>query len=104
MSLGVISLQSLVPERLDFASRDSATNGGLYISCSGAVRHWATGSCNFAFATELMANIGNWDRSTKHNVDVAHRAFAMLICAHVFVLKCLLEKLPSDTDAETTRR
>ena len=28
MSFGAVSLRSLVPERLNFASRDSATNGG----------------------------------------------------------------------------
>jgi len=57
-----------------------------------------------------MTTMSNWDGSTesgtdtRHNVDVAHRAFAMLVCARIFVLKCLLEKLPSDTDAETARR
>ena len=58
----------------------------------------------------IMESMSNWDQSTggaansNHNVDVAHRAFAMLICARVFVLKCLLEKLPSGTDAVTARR
>jgi len=50
-----------------------------------------------------MALMSNWDRSTedwadtKHNIDVAHRAFAMPICARVVVLKSLLEKLPPNT-------
>jgi len=57
-----------------------------------------------------MESMSNWDRSTEgtanpdNNVDVALRAFAMLICARVFVLKCLLEKLPLGTDAVTARR
>ena len=41
--------------------------------------------------------------STK-NVKVATRAFAMLICARVFVLKQLLENLPPGTDATVARR
>jgi len=48
--------------------------------------------------------MSKWDRSTNHNIDSAHRAFAMLICARVFVLKCLLYELPSGTPAETARR
>ena len=38
------------------------------------------------------------------NVDVADRAFAMLICARVFVLKCLLKNLPINSDATVARR
>jgi hypothetical protein len=42
--------------------------------------------------------------SFEQNRDAAYRSFAMLICARIFVLKCLLEKLPPDTDMETARR
>ncbi|KAM6495008.1 hypothetical protein JOM56_009631 [Amanita muscaria] len=45
----------------------------------------------------------NIKNNTK-NVDVANRAFAMLICARVFVLKHLLEHLPLDTDNMVARR
>jgi hypothetical protein len=62
-----------------------------------------TGSGDFKAATLIMESMSNWDGNAD-NVDVAHRAFAMLICARVFVLKSLLEKLPSGTDAETARR
>jgi hypothetical protein len=52
-----------------------------------------------------MEEMSEWDGSrdmggpsfTK-NVKVATCAFAMLICAHVFVLKQLLENLPPGTD------
>ena len=64
----------------------------------------AAGSHDFTVATELMAATSTWDTSIKHNVDAARRSFAMLICARIFVLKCLLEKLPPDTDVETARR
>jgi hypothetical protein len=51
-----------------------------------------------------MSSMSTWDRSTGHNVDAAHRAFAMLICARIFVLKCLLEKIPPGTSVLTARR
>jgi hypothetical protein len=50
-----------------------------------------------------MKDMSNWNESTD-KVDLARRAFAMLICARVFVLKCLLDLLPADTSAETARR
>ena len=76
---------------------------GLYISCRGASSVRAAGSHDFTVATELMTTMSTWGSCTQ-NRDAAHRAFAMLICARVFVLKCLLVKLPPDTDMETARR
>jgi len=38
------------------------------------------------------------------NVEVANRAFAMLICTHVFVLRHLLKSLPVGADAMVARR
>jgi len=73
---------------------------GLYISCRGASSDRAAGSHDFTVATELMTTMSTWG-SSKQNHDAA---FAMLICARIFVLKCLLEKLPLDTDMETARR
>jgi len=62
------------------------------------------GSRDFISVMEKMSSMSIWDRSTALNVDAAHRAFAMLICARVFVLKCLLEKIPPDTSVLTARR
>ena len=58
-----------------------------------------------------MEDMSNWDHgcdmdkadSTK-NVEVANRAFQMLICARIFVLKKLLKNLPQDTDPMVARR
>jgi len=98
MSHGVaISLPSLVPERLDFASRNFATNGIVYFMQSGDAVRVASGSRDFIA-------MSTWDRSTGHNVDAVHQAFAMLVCARVFVLKRFLEKIRPGTSAETARR
>jgi len=59
--------------------------------------------------------MSGWDETTEEivsttdpdkNVNVAGRAFEMLICARLFVLKHLLEiqKLPPGTDGRTARR
>ena len=48
--------------------------------------------------------MSTWDRSSDENVDAANRAFAMLICARVFVLKRFLEKIRPGTSAERARR
>jgi hypothetical protein len=59
----------------------------------------ASGSRDLVSATDKMSAI-----STGHNVDAAHRAFVMLMCARVFVLNCFLEQIPPGTSAETARR
>jgi hypothetical protein len=55
-----------------------------------------------------MESMSQWDESSKaditKNVKMANRAFAMLICAGVFVLSHLLKKLPIGTDAMVARR
>jgi len=50
-----------------------------------------------------MTTMSTWG-NFQQNRDAVHRSFAMLICARIFVLKCLLEKLPPNTDMETARR
>jgi len=78
---------------------------GLYISCGGDYRKRASGSSDFLYAIEQMESMSNWKRGTDDaKVDAAHRAFAMLICARVFVLKCLLENLPAGTTAKIARQ
>jgi hypothetical protein len=55
--------------------------------------------------------MSKWDKSSgmgeadiTENVEVAERAFAMLICARVFVLAHLLKKLPIGVDVMAARR
>ena len=76
---------------------------GLYISCGVSTNNPLTGSADFRAAMDIMEDTSNWKESA-NKVDLAHRVFAMLICARVFVLKCLLDLLPADTSAETARR
>jgi hypothetical protein len=65
-------------------------------------------SCDFESVTEIMKSMSKWDGTREagitKNIDVADRAFAMLICARVFVLKYLLKNLPINTDATVPRR
>jgi hypothetical protein len=79
---------------------------GFYISC----RPHQIGSSDFEWVTKIMTKMSKWDgdknniKNNTKNVDVSSRAFAMLICARVFVLKHLLEQLPSNTDDMVARR
>ena len=58
-----------------------------------------------------MKIMKDWDKSnspgppnSNKNVDVTDRAFAMLICARVFVSKRLLENLPRGTSGKLARQ
>ena len=60
-----------------------------------------------------MTQMSGWDEHTEEtggtsdpekNINVAGQAFEMLICARLFILMHLLEKLPPGTDAITARR
>lgn len=86
---------------------------GFYISCKGTSLNRASGSHDFLTATKEMTEMSGCDECTEvtdgtidpnKNTNVARRAFEMLICARLFVLKHLLVKLPPGTDAETARR
>ncbi|KIL64994.1 hypothetical protein M378DRAFT_105538 [Amanita muscaria Koide BX008] len=83
---------------------------GFYISCRP---HRGIGSNDLKSATKIMTTMSKWDgdkngqnniKNNTKNVDVANRAFAMLICARVFVLKHLLEHLTLDTEDMIARR
>ncbi len=78
---------------------------GFYISCRP---HRRIGSSDFQSATEIMTMMskcdGDKNGQNAKNVDVANCAFAMLICARVFVLEHLLERLPPNTDDMVARR
>ncbi len=68
---------------------------GFYISCRGASKNWAAGSDDFLVAT-TMEEMSSWDKCNEgpdDPVNVARRAFEMLICAWLFVFKHLLTKL-----------
>ena len=85
---------------------------GFYISCRGTSKKRVAGSMDFVTATQMMTEMSSWDECIEKTDDVvnpvktnvARRAFEMLICARLFVLKHLLEKLPPGTDAKTARR
>jgi len=68
---------------------------------------------DFLTATQIMTKMSSWDERTEEtddvvdsdkNTNVARRTFEMLICARLFALKRLLEKLPPGTDEKTARR
>ncbi|KIM39923.1 hypothetical protein M413DRAFT_446839 [Hebeloma cylindrosporum] len=80
---------------------------GLYISCQGGSAKLATGSRDFKRATNAMMSIISWDATgVTKTIDVSNRAFDMLICARIFVLKQLLTSshLPLDEDPMIVRR
>jgi hypothetical protein len=86
-------------------------NWGFYISCRGGSEDLAAGSYDFQKATKMMEQMSQWDDSigtdkadNTKNVKVAYRAFAMLICARVFVLRQFMNKLPNGTDLMAARR
>jgi hypothetical protein len=58
---------------------------------------------------EMLQSISPWHQGRSaadisKNTDAADRVFAMLLCAHVFVLKQLVRHLPVDTDATVAQR
>ena len=78
---------------------------GFYISSQ---KQGSIGSRDFESVINIMRSMSGWDPDTEpnklKNVSVANRAFAMLVCARVFVLKQLLDNLPINTDAEVARK
>ena len=83
-------------------------NWGLYITCRTR-RGPASGSDDFNVATEMLSSMSTWHQGTNSadmskNGEAAHRAFAMLLCARVFILKQLVQHLPVGTDVTVARR
>jgi len=83
-------------------------NWGFYISCGTDPQK--VGSCDFHLATDLIKSRNNWDgasgsdpNNTK-SVNVANHTFMMLICARIFVLKQLLQNLPSGANGTQARK
>ena len=87
-------------------------NWGFYISCrrqSIGSQSQSSGSRDFETVTEIMESMSGRDKGEEEiciakNVDVANRAFAMLLCARVFVLRHLLKNLPIGVDAMVARQ
>jgi hypothetical protein len=83
-------------------------NWGLYISCRSK-RGPASGSDDFNVAAEMLPSMSTWHQSTSSadiskNAEAAHRAFTILLYAHVFILKELVQHIPVGTDATVSRR
>jgi hypothetical protein len=81
---------------------------GLYISCR-TKQGPASGSDDFNVATEMLLSMSTWHQGTSSadiskNAEAAHRAFAILLCARVFILKQLVQHIPVGTDVIVARR
>lgn len=86
-------------------------NWGIYLSCRAGLGT-ASGAndikeANAAFVSMTATNC--LDSSSKpndrqRNILAARRVYSQLLCARVFVLKTLLEKIPFGTTADSARR
>jgi len=82
-------------------------NWGFYFSCQSTNR--VSGSRDFEVATDILVSMSSWNLGTKEehilkNKIAADRVFAMVFCARVFVLKRLMDSLPTGTDVWVARR
>ena len=64
----------------------------------------ASGSNDFTVATEMLQIMNTWSPDLFNYEPVAHRAFEMLLCARVFILEQLVQRLPVNTDVTEARR
>lgn len=83
-------------------------NWGLYISCR-PTRGPASGSDDFKVATDMLQGMSTWDNGENpedvlKNAQAADRTFTMLLCARIFILKQLVQRLPVNTDVMVARR
>ncbi|KAF8338350.1 hypothetical protein F5887DRAFT_1137571 [Amanita rubescens] len=79
---------------------------GLYVSCRSMIG-MASGSNDFTEATEIlqsMSTLSTKSPDLASNGPVARRAFEMLLCARIFILKQLVQRLPVNTDVTVARR
>jgi hypothetical protein len=82
---------------------------GIYISCRTNDSSKTGGSLDFYAATfEVLPELSTWniDVSNRlvHNARSADRIFMMLLCARVFILKQLVDRIRPFTDPMTARR
>ena len=79
---------------------------GFYISC-GTEKGIASGSLDFMVTTEMLQSMSSWRNAppdlSKNGID-ARRAFAMLLCARVFILNKLVQHFPAETNITDARR
>jgi hypothetical protein len=83
-------------------------NWGLYMTCR-AKRGPASGSDDVTVAIEMLQSMSTWHQGTSssdisENAAAAHRAFAMLLCARVFILQQLVQRLPNNIEVMVARR
>ena len=80
---------------------------GFYFSC-GAEAGTASGSNDFTVATQMLQSLSSWHTdppdSFNNGTAAARRAFAMLLCAHLFILKQLVQRFPAETNVTDARR
>jgi hypothetical protein len=79
---------------------------GIYITCRPGTSA-AIGSNDFKVATRILTEFSTWDPNNQNfrdNAAAADRAFAMLLCARVFVFKQFLDRIPLHTNAKAARR
>ena len=79
---------------------------GFYISCD-TEPGTASGSNDIMVATQMLHSMSSWrtEPSDLSKDDSAvHRAFAMLLCARVFILKELVQHFPVETNVANARR
>jgi hypothetical protein len=79
---------------------------GLYLSF---LRRDATGSRDLQDAIlKVLPSISIWNkeglRRLDDNLQIAEHVFAMVLCARVFVLRELVDRIPLSTNATTARR
>ena len=80
---------------------------GFYFSCR-AEAGTASGSNDFTVATQMLQSMSSWHTdppdSFNNGTAAARRAFAMLLCARLFILKQLVQRFPTETNVTDARR
>jgi hypothetical protein len=62
---------------------------------------------NEGIACQMLQSMSSWCTDPpdfSNNGTAAHRAFAMLLCAHIFILKQLVQCFPAETNVMDARR
>ena len=80
---------------------------GFYLSCR-TERGTASGSNDFTVATQMLRSMSSWREDPpdlpNNSTTAARRAFAMLLCARVFILNKLVQHFPAETNITDARR
>ena len=86
-------------------------NWGIYLSCRAKLGG-PSGSGDIQEASRVFATMSTTKKlvepsssaDQEKNINAARRAFSQLLCARIFVLEKLLQKMPSNTTAAVARR